>query len=123
MSLLRVDVESGRVRAAFGSLRRRLADISSGWQRVGARMEAAAEPLVPVETGRLVDSLKAQAKPGGVELASDVVYAGVQDRGWPGHGIAGHHFMQAAEDAARGRAVVEELAPEIQNVIDRVGLG
>ena len=118
---LRIDVDAGRVRSAFASLRRKLADMRAAWQQVGARMDQAATPFVPVETGALVDSLKAQAGPTGVEYGSDLIYAPVQDRGWPGHNIAGHHFMDRAEDATGGAAIAE-LAPAMQDTIDRLGL-
>ncbi|GAA4075773.1 hypothetical protein ACFFOS_27645 [Nocardioides kongjuensis] len=120
--ILDVDVDAAPVRAAFASLRLRLRNLSRAWALIGARMESAAQPVVPVESGRLVDSLKATAGPMGVEFASDLVYAGVQDRGWPAHGIEGHHFMSRAEEALRGDAV-DLLAPEIQRQIDAVGLG
>lgn len=118
---LRIDVHAGRVRSAFASLRRKLANMRAAWEQVGARMDQAATPFVPVETGALVDSLKAQAGPAGVDYGSDLIYAPVQDRGWPGHNIAGHHFMDRAEDAAGGAAIAE-LAPAMQDTIDRLGL-
>lgn len=118
---LRVDVDAARVRAAFASLRRKLADLRGAWEQAGARVEDRTAHLVPVESGDLVDSLKAEAQSDGFTYGSDLIYAGVQDRGWPAHNIAGHHFMDAAEREA-GPAAVEELAPEIQNTIDRLGL-
>lgn len=122
MSMVDVDVNAAPVRAAFASLRRRLQNLRGAWAQLGARLDDAASPLVPVESGRLVDSLRAQATGQGVAYGSDLVYAGVQDRGWPGHNIEGHHFMRRAEDAAENQAV-DLLAPAVQQVIDRVGLG
>lgn len=119
---LRINVDAGRVRSAFASLRRRLADMRGAWQQVGAELHDAAVPFVPIESGRLVDSLTVDAHPAGVELESTLIYAGVQDRGWPAHNIAGHHFMDKAEDAAPA-AAVDELSSEIQRLIDAVGLG
>lgn len=119
---LRVDVDAGRVRSAFASLRRRLGDLREAWSQAGARVEQATAPFVPVETGALVDSLKATPEPGGLAYGSSLVYAGVQDRGWPGHNIAGHRFMDRAEAELPGAAVAE-LAPAMQSVIDRLGLG
>lgn len=121
MTFLDVDVDAAPVRAAFASLRRRLRDLRGAWAQVGARMDAAASPLVPVESGRLVDDLKATAGPDGVEFASDLIYAGVQDRGWPAHGIEGHHFMDRAEEAA-GSTAADLLAPAMQRQIDALGL-
>jgi len=118
---IRVDVDAGRVRSAFASLRRKLADLREAWSQAGARVERATAPFVPVETGALVDSLKAQAEPDRFAYGSDLIYAPVQDRGWPGHNIAGHHFMDRAE-AEAGGAAVAELAPAMQKTIDRLGL-
>lgn len=121
--LVSVDVDAAPVRAAFASLRVRLATrLTRAWALIGARMDSAALPFVPVEVGRLVDSLKTTAGPMGVEWSSDLVYAGVQDAGWPGHNIEGHHFSDRAEDALRSGAV-DVLAPAVQREIDAVGLG
>lgn len=119
--MLAVDVDAARPRAAFASLRRRLRNLRQAWAQVGADMEDAAVPFVPVESGRLVDSLTVTAGPDGVEVGSDLIYAGVQDRGWPAHNIEGFHFMDHAEEAGRDHAA-DLLAPEIQTLIDRVGL-
>lgn len=122
MTIATFDVDTARVRAAFGSLRVRLANLAGAWRQVGGRMLEATVPFVPVETGRLVDSLKASPGPAGVEVGSDLIYAGVQNYGWPGHGIGGHHFIEHAETEAP-EAALEELAPAMQAVINRVGLG
>lgn len=117
-----VEVDVAPLRAAFTRLGRRFKSLRGAWAQVGARMEEAAHPLVPVEAGELVDSLRARPGPMGVEFGSDLIYAGVQDRGWPAHNIEGHHFMAAAEEAGR-QGAVDLIAPEIQREIDRVGLG
>jgi hypothetical protein len=117
-----VDVDAAPVRAAFASLRVRLATgLSSAWARLGARAEDAASPYVPIESGRLIDSLHAEASAAGVEFGSSLVYAGVQDRGWPGHNIEGHHFMDRAADAIE-RDADDVLEPAIQQLINAVGL-
>lgn len=119
--MLHIDVDAAPVRAAFSSLRRRLANLRNAWAQVGSRMESAAVPFVPVESGRLVDSLRVDAVRDGVSLSSDLIYAAVQDRGWPAHNIEGHHFSDRAEEAAESDAV-DLLSPEIQTLINRVGL-
>lgn len=118
---VRLDVDVGSVLSAFASLRRKLADLRAAWAQVGARVDQAVSPFVPVKSGALVDDLKATAGPAGVSVDSNLIYAGVQDRGWPGHNIAGHHFMDRAEAELPGAAVAE-LAPAMQDVIDRLGL-
>lgn len=120
--LVSLDVDAAPVRAAFASLRRRLErNLRGAWEQIGARMDQAATPFVPVESGQLVDSLRVDAGPDGVSFESDLIYAGVQDRGWPAHNIEGHHFTDRAEEAGR-RDAVDLLAPEIQRQINAVGL-
>lgn len=118
---IRVDVDAGRVLSAFAAFRRAIANLRSAWEQAGARVEDKTAHLVPVESGQLVDSLKSTAEADGFAYGSDLIYAGVQDRGWPAHNIAGHHFMDAAAREVGGAAVAE-LAPAMQNVIDRLGL-
>ncbi|HET6285181.1 MAG TPA: hypothetical protein VFG15_00345 [Amycolatopsis sp.] len=122
MSVLAVDVDTSRVRAAFGSLRRRLTNLSGAWQRVGGHMEDAARPHIPVASGALVDSFKAEAGPAGVQLASGLIYASVQDEGWAGHNIEGHHFSERAEEAADDSTSLRELDQGVQTLINAVGL-
>lgn len=119
---LTIDVDAAPVRAAFASLRRRFADLSSAWGQVGGEMLDAAVPYVPVASGALVDSLTVEAGAAGVDITSGLIYEPVQDFGWPGHNIAGHHFSDRAADAVDG-AVLTELAPAMQREIDLVGLG
>lgn len=109
------------MRYAFAQLRREFANLADAWRQVGARVERATVPFVPVLSGQLVDSLKLDVGPAGLTYGSDLIYAPVQDRGWPGHNIAGHHFMEHAEEELP-RAAIAELSPAMQNVIDRVGL-
>lgn len=119
---LRLEVDAGRVRSAFASLRHKLASgLRGAWERVGAEMDEAATPYVPVKSGALVDNVRAQAGLDSVELTADLIYAGVQDRGWPAHNIAGHHFMDKAADVAPDVAD-RELSQGIQALIDSVGL-
>lgn len=118
---LRLDVDTSGVVAAFAALRRWFGDLSSSWGQAGAKVEQGISPFVPFESGALVDSLRSEAGPAGVSIGSDLIYAGVQDRGWPGHNIAGHHFMDRAAEQLPGAAVAE-LAPAMQNLIDRAGL-
>lgn len=121
VSSIRIRVETARVRYALGSLRRRLENLAEAWKQVGVRVERAARPFVPVLTGQLVDSLKVEVGAAGIRYGSDLIYAAVQDRGWPGHNIAGHHFMDRAAEELPGAAIAE-LEPYVQNVIDRLGL-
>jgi hypothetical protein len=56
---------------------------------------AAADPVLTLaaararrQSGQLAASFTAQPVPGGATVGSPVVYAAVQELGWPGHGIS-----------------------------------
>lgn len=123
--MIAVEVESARVSRAFLDLVRRLrTDLRGAWEQIGARMVANTVPVVPVESAALVNSLKAEANAEGVDVtagSSSVVYAGVQNFGWPARNITGTRFMDRAEDTAESDAP-DELASAIQTLINRVGL-
>lgn len=91
------------VARGLGTLAARVLDLTPGFDRLGARMREVAVPITPVESGRLVGSLTADAGAQGVTFTSDVIYAGVQNRRF-GFGDAA-----ASEAEARGATEIEEL--------------
>jgi len=120
--MIAVEVVDAGVARAFGALRRGLvAAQRAAWATVGAEALEDTIPLVPVESARLAGSLVSAPGATGVEISSDVVYAGVQNFGWPARNIAGHHFMDRAEGVIEDQAPVE-LENELQSLIRRVGL-
>jgi hypothetical protein len=48
-----------------------------------------------------------------------LVYTGVQNYGWPAHGIEGKRFVERARDIVQVR-IVRRLDDGIQKVLDRV---
>lgn len=106
-----------RVAHGLRALAGRVRDLSPAWRLIGARMVAAAKPLTPVKTARLVNTIK--AKPGRTDLVlsaggGGVVYAGVQNFGWAARNIRGRHFLEA------GAARAETDAPrEIESHLTR----
>ena len=84
-----------------------LGDLSPAFEPLGVELLDTATPLTPTASGALVDSLTLEVGDQGIELVSDLVYAGVQSYGWPERNIEGSGFMQAAE------ALADERAPSI----------
>lgn len=113
-----------RVQRAFRTMGLRVRDLSAAWNRIGAAIRRTAVPLTPVKTGALVASLRqgatktqAVVRMGG----RGVVYAGVQNYGWPQHNIAAKHFLNTALLANRDTAE-HEITSEIDRLARRVGL-
>lgn len=114
-----------RVQRAFRTMGLRVRDLSAAWDRIGAAIRRTAVPLTPVgKSGALVASLRQGAgKSSAVVRAGGrgVVYAGVQNYGWPGHNIAAKHFLNTALLANRDTAE-HEVSSEIERLARRVGL-
>lgn len=122
--MIRVDVDATGTLRALIALRALLADLSGAWRTIGGEMLAATLPAVPVESGALVSTLKAAPRSDGVDVTAGggfVVYAGVQNYGWPARNIGASRFMERAEQTAEQRAG-SEIESEISSMIRRVGL-
>ncbi|MBT56592.1 MAG: hypothetical protein CMF72_24730 [Mameliella sp.] len=120
-SAVELEVIDLGVAAALSAFARSLDDVGEAWEQVGTGAREAAVPFVPVASGALVDSLTSAAGPQGVEVSSDLPYAGVIDQGWPARNIAGSYFMDEAEQSLESSADVE-IADVIHHTIDRLGL-
>lgn len=110
--MITVSVSGDRtVARGLGTLAARLSDLSPAFRALGVRMRQTAAPVTPFLTGRLVRSLTARENRHGVTLGSDLVYAGVQNYGWPARNIRGRHFLEKAEELAdrQGPDEVEDL--------------
>lgn len=122
--MMRVDVDASGTLRALIALRALIGDLSAAWRQIGGDMLAAITPAVPVESGALVSSLKAAPSSNGVDVTAGggpVVYAGVQNYGWPARNIAASRFMERGERTAEERAG-SEIESEISGMIRRVGL-
>lgn len=99
------------VARGLGTLAARLSDLSPAFRALGARMRDVAVPVTPFLTGRLARSLLARDAAQGLTFGSDVVYAGVQNYGWPRRNIIGRHFLTPAEELAdrEGPQEIEDL--------------
>lgn len=119
-----VVVDAAPVARSLLALRVLLGDLSSAWRQIGADVVTATVPFVPTKSGALVASLKAAGGRDGVDVSAgggSVVYAGVQNFGWPARNIEASRFMDRAQSAAETEAP-RELESEIQSLIRRVGL-
>lgn len=120
--MLIVEVETARVERAVSALLDGLeTELDESWAQIGARAVEAATPLVPFLSGELVASLQAVEDEGGIDVESDVVYAAVQNYGWPARNIEGTEFLAAAERVMQDDSA-DVLASGIQALIRRVGL-
>lgn len=123
MTTAAVEVIDRGVSRALAELSRRLDDLEVAWERIGGQVLDTIVPGVPVESGALVDDLKAEAGPEGLRIVvgEGVPYAGVINYGWPARNIDGARFMDRAEPSLE-EAAPDQLAQEIQDAIDALGL-
>lgn len=90
-----VKVEGARrLRATMKRAGADLGQMSEAHQKVGQIVISAAAPMTPRETGRLATSLRASRTRASAVVRSNLVYAGVQEFGWPAHGIEEHAFVR-----------------------------
>lgn len=68
-------------------------DMAPAHLEVATQIIPAATALVPVLTGALGGSLRAETSRTRAWVTSDLPYAGVQEWGWPDHNIDGSHFL------------------------------
>lgn len=83
--------------------------MSDAHQRVGSIVISASAPRAPRETGRLAGSLRASRTRASAVVRSSLVYAGVQEWGWPAHGIAEHAFVRGGAKTSEPVWVAEYM--------------
>ena len=71
-----------------------LADMGAVHAAVGSLIAARVHP--PRLTGRLAGSIRASSSAREVVVGSNLVYAPVQEYGWPAHGIRATRFLASA---------------------------
>lgn len=87
----------------------RSADASEAFARIGGIVVSGASANAPKWTGALAGSLMSSPTGPEVTISSFVIYAGVQEWGWPDRGIIGTRYTDKAiyGNMARIRAEVE----------------
>lgn len=122
---VQVEIEGAEeVIKAFNALGYKSRDLAPAWQRIGGAVKRDAVSFVPTLSGRLAATIRqSNAKTRATVSAGGygVLYAGVQNYGWPGHNIAPKYFLNDAIDRNQDPAA-RELLTEMDRLITRVGL-
>jgi phage gpG-like protein len=86
--------------------------------RTGQAIRTRASSRAPKLSGRLAQSIRANAAGDTVSVGSDLVYAPVQEFGWAGHGIAAQpYLMPAANEVGAWLPFYED---EVQGLLNNV---
>lgn len=110
------------VLAGFGEVARGSSKLDAANDAIASAIRDQALVLVPRLSGRLASTLAASRGGTFATVTASGPYAGVQEYGWAGHGIAAQPYLRPAADAVAGEAP-DELAEDLQRVIDAAGLG
>jgi phage gpG-like protein len=102
-------VGARRLRATMKRAGTDLTQMSDAHQKVGQIVISAAAPRTPRQTGRLAGSLRASRTRASAVVRSSVVYAGVQEFGWPAHGIEERAFVRGGAKASEPVWLAEYL--------------
>jgi hypothetical protein len=95
-----------------------LEDLEEADQKAGQLIKQRAQQLAPKVSGSLARSIDASTAGVGVTVGSDLIYAGVQEYGWPGHNIVAQPFLRpAAEDTDQWVQFYED---EAQRALSKV---
>ena len=107
----RVEIEGDERFAATSALvAAQLGDLSILNGIVARYVASRAAVYAPKDTGRLAYSIRGYGEPDASVAGSDLIYAPVQERGWPGHNIEPHRFLGRAADETAPEAVRAHLA-------------
>lgn len=110
----------GGVTRALSGLGTDLEDLDS-FDQIGTAGVRIARGFVHNKSGRLGASLQAERKPNQVEITSPLIYAPVQNYGWPARNITPQRFMQRTDPVLEpiARAALEQ---DVNQNIRRRGL-
>lgn len=111
-----------RVAAAFAKVRARLRDLSDAWRLIGADVLSTAVRLTPVQSGALVRSLRVEVRPDYLSVQSSLIYAGVQNRGWPARNIEARNFLTGRTFSPNESGAVRNVENAIEAAARRAGL-
>ena len=108
---------AAEVAAALHRIAGDVADLEPPHQAAGEELAGIAQGLAPVDSGRLVDTIRERASATGVvvEAGAGIEYAQVQNKGLPSHNIEGTHYLDRAEEQAE-----QVTAKHIESHLDRV---
>lgn len=99
-------------------------DLKDAFKRIGNIVVKEAQARAPKLSGALAGSIKASNTKNKSNIragSAKVVYAGVQNWGWPAHSITGMHYLDGAA-AAKRQEVVHALDEELGSLIRKLDL-
>ena len=103
------------LRRALKALDVDLRDLSALHREIAGVVVKAVEGSAPRDSGRLAGSFRTGATRTTAKARTSLVYAPIQNYGWPGHNIDGTHFAESALAAssstieAKYRTGIEKL--------------
>jgi phage gpG-like protein len=89
-----------RFRVTLAAATARIQNPTKALDTAGRLVAQGGQVRAPVVTGRLAGSIRASTADGEAVIGSALPYAGVQEYGWAGHGIAAQPFLRPALDAS-----------------------
>lgn len=118
-----IQVEGAReVRATLRKLGQGTRDMSAVHRQVAAMVIGPAQGATRRRSGRLAGSYRVRASAAKASIASTLVYAPIQEFGWPRHGITPSHALEGTVEAMRG-PIAEAYAKHVGDLVDRLNAG
>ena len=115
-----VKVEGAReVRATLRKLGAGTRDMTAVHRKVAALVIGPAQAATRRRSGDLAGSYRVKATAAKAAISSSVVYAPVQEFGWPRHNITPSHALEGAVESQRG-AIVEAYQANVQELVTRL---
>lgn len=123
MSAPAVQVEGAReVRKTLRALGAGTRDMSRVHRKVAALVLGPAQAATRRRTGALAASYKVRVSAAKAAIASALVYAPVQEFGWPARNITPSLALTSTVDLMRG-SIADLYAREVDDLVDRLNQG
>lgn len=115
-----VKVEGAReVRATLRKLGAGTRDMSQVHRKVAALVIGPAQGRTRHRSGKLAGSYRVKASAAKAAISSNVIYAPIQEFGWPRHNITASHALESTvEDMAP--AIAEAYQAHVKDLVDRL---
>ena len=123
MAAAAVQVQGAReVRATLRKLGQGTRDMTQVHRQVAAMVIGPAQSRTRHLTGALAASYKVKASAAKAQVGSSLVYAPVQEFGWPRHGITPSLALTGALEDNRG-AIADAYNAYVADLVDRLNQG
>jgi phage gpG-like protein len=104
MTKVKVEVENLRqLQRALRQVEDGADDLKDANAKVAKIVASSVRAAAPRRTGRLASSVKGNRAQRVARISSNLIYAPIQNFGWPGHGIEAQHFAERGVDESRPR--------------------